>query len=299
MMQGKTPKSLVWFYILVSYVIVQFAWWAYHLINLSKALYSDDIASKRITMIVGEGSVFFVLLLVGVWQLKKSIKREMQLNRDQKNFLLATTHELKTPLSSVKLLIETVQKRELSPEKKEELLNRALDENDRLNDMIDRVLMASRIESHGNKLSFVQGDISRLVNSIIDDFQGKFPNRMIEALVQDHLTGKFDESAVLSIMSNLIENALKYSDAKSTIVVSLAKHGDYVDLMVEDSGVGIKDPKRAVKLFYREQNEETRTEKGSGLGLFIVNKLCQLHGGELLIESNLGIGTKAKARIKI
>lgn len=298
-MQGKTPKSLIWFYILVSYVIVQFAWWAYHLINLSKALYSDDIASKRITMIVGEGSVFFVLLLIGVWQLKKSIKREMQLNRDQKNFLLATTHELKTPLSSVKLLIETVQKRDLTPEKKEELLNRALDENDRLNDMIDRVLMASRIESEGNKLNFTQGDVSQLVNAIIDDFQNKYPNRTIEALLQDHLSGKFDESAVFSILTNLMENAIKYSDENTTITISLAKHGEMLDIIVEDSGVGILDTKKAVKLFYREQNEETRTEKGSGLGLFIVNKLCQLHGGELRLDSNLGIGTKAKASIKI
>lgn len=278
---------------------MQFSWWAYHLINLSKTVYSDQVAEKRVLMIVGEGSVFFVLLLVGVWLLQRSMKREMALNKDQKNFLLATTHELKTPISTVKLFLETLKKHNLPEEKKIEIIDKALGENDRLNVLIDKVLMASRIESGHNVLSFSNGNLSDAVSDIVKNYQTQYPNRSIESVISKNVVGSFDAHAVHSILSNLIENALKYSDEHEPINVGLIKQNNYILIKVMDNGQGIGDVQKVVKLFYREQNEETRTEKGSGLGLFIVDQLCQLHGGHLNISSELGKGSVFTANIKL
>src|SRR5690606_33270716 len=112
-MQQKTPRALVWFYVLVLYVSVQLIWWAINIVVLSNKVYQDTKAEKQFWMIIGEGAVFFVLMLLAVWQLKRSFRREIELNQKQRNFLLSTTHELKTPLSVVKLNLQTMQKRDL------------------------------------------------------------------------------------------------------------------------------------------------------------------------------------------
>jgi len=278
---------------------MQFAWWAYHLISLSNLVYQDNEAGKRVWMIVGEGSVFFVLLLVGVWQLQKSIRKEIELSRDQKNFLLATTHELKTPISSVKLYLETLQKRKLSEEQKADVLSRALSENDRLNDLIDQMLMASRIESGANTLVFVEDHLSRLTISVMDRYQAQFPDRPFQLDIAQEIIGKFDRQAFQSILTNLIDNAIKYSEPKTIIKVSLKHKDSDVFCVVMDQGKGINDVSKVKTLFYREQDEDTRTTKGSGLGLYIVNQLCQLHGGKLTIESKMDIGSNIIAQIKL
>ncbi len=285
-MKQSLPKSLVWFYVLVTYVVIQFAWWAYHLITLSEQVYTNDEVNKRVYMIVGEGMVFFALLVIGVWQLKKSIKKEIALNRDQKNFLLATTHELKTPISVIKLYLETLSTRELNEEKKQELMQKTLKENDRLNDLIDRVLLASRVESGSHLLNFQEINLSDIVDHITDKLKNRFNNRTMVLNVDRNIIISGDSTAIESIVSNLIENALKYSESDKSVQVDLNKTSQQVIFKVTDEGKGIQDPDKVKKLFFREMNEETRTSKGSGLGLYIVDQLTQLHNGQFLIDSS-------------
>jgi signal transduction histidine kinase len=98
-------------------------------------------------MIIGEGAIFLLLLLIGIWQIRRSIKKELALSKRQKNFLLSVTHELKTPLAANKLYIQTVTKRNLNQKQTNELLTKAIDENSRLEQMIDNILNASRLEN--------------------------------------------------------------------------------------------------------------------------------------------------------
>ena len=142
-------RTAIIFYILSIYVIIQFIWWGYHLIELTQELVQkDELISKRVTMIMGEGTVFLVILFLGIWQIRRSIYRELRLSERQNNFLLSVTHELKTPLAANKLYIQTINKRELSKDQQNDLLRKAIDENRRLENMIDNILNASRLENN-------------------------------------------------------------------------------------------------------------------------------------------------------
>ena len=108
-------RTALIFYVLSVYVVVQFVWWGYHLIELTSQINdSSDLVSKRVVMIIGEGAIFLLLILIGIWQIRRSIKKELALSKRQKNFLLSVTHELKTPLAANKLYIQTVTKRNLN-----------------------------------------------------------------------------------------------------------------------------------------------------------------------------------------
>ena len=112
----KNPIFLI--YILVIYVTLQFSWWLYLIFSLYNQIYTDtDKLTKKTWMLLGEGSVFFIILLIGVFVILKVFRRERELARQQENFVLSVTHELKTPIASVKLFLQTLEKRELSEEK--------------------------------------------------------------------------------------------------------------------------------------------------------------------------------------
>lgn len=284
-------RVLVLFYLLILYIVVQFAWWAYMLIKLNKALYSvPEILEKKIWMVVGEGLVFFVFLLTGVYIMQRSIRKEMMLVRQQRNFLLSITHELKTPLAAIRLCIETLEKhRALPDEKRETLQKNALDNTDRLSKLIDKVLLATRIESAGLHDAHGKIDLSSLSQQIVRRFEESqlVDKNRIQLNVDGELFLSIDPQNFDSILSNLIENAIKYG-GKEIILVQLRAVDNQVELQVSDQGPGIntKNKTKIFEKFFREGNEETRTKKGTGLGLFIVKKLVELQKGTIRVENN-------------
>src|SRR5690554_2974877 len=160
-------QTALLFYILGGYVVLQFVWWGYHLIELTSESSSADIQHKRIIMIVGEGLVFFLLLLFGLWKIRSSIKKEIKMSKRQNNFLLSVTHELKTPLTSNKLYLQTLLKRSnLEREQQEDLIRHAIAENIRLEDMIENILTATRIENHRLQLNFEEHNLSEEITRI-------------------------------------------------------------------------------------------------------------------------------------
>ena len=164
-------RTAIIFYILSIYVIIQFIWWGYHLIELTQELVKkDELISKRVTMIMGEGTVFLVILFLGIWQIRRSIYKELKLSERQNNFLLSVTHELKTPLAANKLYIQTISKRELSKDQQNDLLRKAIDENRRLENMIDNILNASRLENNALSIEKEKFYLNTLVKEIIKRF---------------------------------------------------------------------------------------------------------------------------------
>ena len=142
-------RSKILIYLLAFYVLLQFIWWGYQIIDLGAlADQTQEDTSRRIIMIIGEGGVFILILMAGFWKIQQSIAKEIQLSQRQNNFMLSITHELKTPLTSIQLALQTLKKRNLKIEDRADLIAKALGSNQRLSSLIENIINASRLESN-------------------------------------------------------------------------------------------------------------------------------------------------------
>ncbi len=287
-------QTTFFFYALSVYVILQFSWWGYHLIELTKATDTNaSIVDKRIMMVVGEGAVFFLMLLIGLWKIRSSIRKEFELSQRQNNFLLSVTHELKTPIAANKLYLQTIQKRNPSEEMRSDLLNKALKENQRLEHLIDNILNAARVENRALQPIKEAIDLTHFLNGLVVQFRKRYPHSTIEVIHALHKTIHIDIFMIETVLSNLVDNAVKYSQGNAQIQINASLTDTQVLLTVSDVGIGIKQEDQAAifSKFYRIGNEETRTQKGSGLGLFIAQEFLKLHGGSIQYKQNSPTGS--------
>lgn len=289
----RKSQALILFYILICYTLLQLLWWGYQLIQLNKIVYSEE-ASKRTIMILGEGAVFLVLMIIGIIKLKKTIQNEMEVNQQQKNFLLSVTHELKSPLASIKLYLQTIELRNLPEEKKAQIISNALLDADRLDSLIEKILTATRIDDGKFEIHKEQNNLSEFVTGIINQKKnGLAKNHHLNSNIHNNITFNFDTLAMHSIVSNLIENAVKYSPKETLIDISLQQDNDYILFSVRDEGKGITDEqkKQIFNRFFRGEDEETRQTKGTGLGLYLVKNLVLQHKGNIQVHNNSPKGT--------
>lgn len=249
---------------------------------------------KRWVMISGEGIVFMGVLLLGIFQIRKTFKREAELSQQQQNFLLSVTHELKSPIASTKLQLQTLQKHELNREKQKEILANAINDTDRLNNLVENMLLAAKIENSVYLLHKEKYNLSEYItegmNQTIQSFQYK---QKVELNIEPNIYMDIDRTNFPSIILNLFENAVKYSPEDSTIVVSLKKQNQKIILSVADQGIGISDKEKETifQRFYRSGSEETRKTKGTGLGLYIVDYLVKQHNGTITVKNNTPKGS--------
>ena len=290
---SKSEKRLaVLFYLLTAYILLQFAWWAYLLIDLNKKYYVEEGAEAvrlKVLMVAGEGAVFLTFLFAGIYIMQRTIRKEISLVRQQRNFLLSVTHELKTPVAAIKLCLQTLQKRAgLPSDKRLALEGTAVENTERLHNLIDNVLLATRIESGQDVVQKQTVDLSalaeRLCNGLLKAIAGGTELRFD---IEKGITAEADPQAFESILVNLTENAVKYA-GKTPVEIKLTSRPDAILLRVADRGQGIPadQRKRVFGKFYRMGNEETRTGKGTGLGLFIVKEFADLMGARIEVTDN-------------
>jgi len=282
-------QTSIFFYALSAYVVIQFIWWGYHLIELTRALDVDQkIVDKRITMVFGEGFVFIVLLLIGLWKIRSSVRKEFELSQRQNNFLLSVTHELKTPIAANKLYLQTIQKRKPDDIQRDELLTKALKENERLEKLIDNILHAARVENRAMQPIKEEIEASHFLQTRIAQFRKRYPEAQIDLQEMDKVIVCFDVFMIETVLSNLIDNAVKYSLKAPKISITALIENNELVISVVDEGVGIplEEQQHVFSKFYRVGDEEIRTQKGSGLGLFISNEFVKLHKGSIGFKSN-------------
>ncbi len=281
----KRQTALI-FYVLGFYVVLQFAWWGYHLIQITSQLqeYNNQVNSKSV-MILGEGFVFFILLVFGLWRIKVSINKDQKLSERQNNFLLSVTHELKTPLASTKLYLQTLIKHDFPIEKREDLLKKAIIENQRLEEIVEMILTATRIENQSFQLHKEWIDLNAMLKQLVDSENTILGKEWIFFEVKDDVKVQIEADAFMikTTVRNLIENALKYAPQSEKISVFLRRENNRVKFGVKDFGPGIpaENQRLVFKKFMRLENEETRSQKGTGLGLFIASEFTRLNGGKL------------------
>jgi signal transduction histidine kinase len=212
--------------------------------------------------------------------------------RQQKNFLLSVTHELKSPIASVKLYLQTLEKRDLERSKQIELIQKAIAETNRLDHLVENILVTAQIDNHVLLIQKENRNLSDFFHEIILEFNEKY-GIALKSEIQNDVNFGFDQLAFRSILVNLIENALKYSNSTPDISVKLWTSSNAIFVSIADQGIGIQDDEklRVFEKFFRSGNEETRQSKGTGLGLYIVKYLVEHHQGSISITSNTPKGS--------
>lgn len=313
----KAPKGVL-IYLLGFYVLLQFCWWAYMLVNLNSEIYDlklemlttsgaplpelqvlkaelDQKLSLRVWMVLGEGAVFMVILLLGFWAVRRSIAKELRLAEQQKNFLLSVTHELKSPLAAVKLQLQTLQSRQLPEDKRKQIYSRALADSNRLEKLVENLLLVNKIEAGRLPLEKEKIQLSvHLDILLMSTYSREMDKGRIEIDIAPNVLVDVDSMALDSVIINLVDNSLKYGN-ESTIFVSLTRlSSQFVQLSVADGGDGIPDSEKdkIFERFYRRGNEDVRKTKGTGIGLYLVKLLVTEHNGEISVLDNSPKGAK-------
>ena len=253
------------------------------------------------------GIVFFALIITGLILNTTFLVREIRRNEQQDAFLNAMTHELKTPIASIKLYLETIKSREISEDKRREFYDVMLDDSDRLLHTVEQVLDASRTRERDRQLDIAKVHLPTLLGEAVQIVKTR--HKLGDEIIS---VGEFDDAAVVSgddselrtVFTNLLDNAVKYSskdDPKISVKMRL-RTPNKVDVYIRDNGMGIssEEVSRVFKRFYRIKNEASQNIKGTGLGLYIVQSIVKKHRGKVIAKSKgPGLGSTFTVRLPL
>ncbi|MBT8326561.1 MAG: HAMP domain-containing histidine kinase [Bacteroidia bacterium] len=250
--------------------------------NKLKGLETERMQQRNIWLY--QSILLLVLVAAGIFGVYYSIDSIYKLNKRQNNFLLSVTHEFKTPIAAIRLMLQTSKNPKVKDDKKNELVDKSILNTYRLEELAENMLTAMQIENKKYQYSIGDVDLSEMVQQVVSNQKIKGD---INANVEEDIKLNGDGFILRMVINNLVENAFKYS-GNQPIDVSLFKKGDKKVLEIKDVGIGInkEDYKNIFKKFYRVQDEETRTTKGTGLGLFIVKQAIERHGGKVSVSAN-------------
>jgi signal transduction histidine kinase len=241
------------------------------------------------------GLIVFPLLITGVVLNTIFLVREIRRNEQHEAFINAVTHELKTPVASMKLYLQTLQNRTVDEAKRQEFYGAMLQDSDRLQGTIEQVLRAGQLGAKLRRASPMPVDFGAVVEECVALARTRhhLPPEAVTGNIR-HVAGESfqvlgDEEDLKAMVSNLIDNAIKYSGAKVNVTVEVEQvEPATVTLRVRDQGIGISqsERKRIFKRFYRIPGAMSTRVKGTGLGLFIVRSVVARHGGKVSVESD-------------
>jgi signal transduction histidine kinase len=304
---------IVIYWVLLLYIMAALVWWFISLENQNKEmtelrlklespgnpdynrLVSEayELKSRKHAQYIGEGSIFMLLIVVGAVFVYRATRRQWKLSQQQQNFMMAVTHELKTPISITRLNLETLSKHKLDAALQEKIIQKTLHETDRLNDLCNNILLASRLE--GGSYSFHKETI--LLNEIalqsVHQFTGRFPERNISLHADQIVQLNGDPLLIKMLLNNLLENAIKYTPKSKQVEVKVYEHSGRKHLVVADAGPGIPDAEKQqiFEKFDRMGDEKTRSAKGTGLGLYLCKKIANDHRATITVKNNDPEGT--------
>ena len=237
------------------------------------------------------GIIFFGAIVTGLILNTSFLVREIRRNEQHDSFINAVTHELKTPIASIRLYLQTLDRREVEESQRREFYRLMLDDTDRLLSTVEQVLKAGQV-GHKKRAERTAVDFGRLVRECMDVARASHhlqPEALrLEELPEAEPMVLADTEELRTAISNVLDNAVKYSNGRVDVSVRVETPDDmHVTLSVKDQGIGIAshDLKRIFKRFYRVPNRLLSNVKGTGLGLFIVRAIARKHGGRVFAES--------------
>jgi len=301
------------YWVLLVYIITALVWWFIALQQQNRQMMDykmqelkrDDVeylskierinteAKRKTARNISEGSTFLLLIIIGAVFVYRAVRRQFKLQQQQQNFMMAVTHELKTPIAVVKLNLETLLRYDLNDEKRQKMMQSALQETNRLNTLATNILVASQLEGGGYHLSKEELDFSSLLLVAATDYQTRFMEKRWLANIEPGIIIKGDAMLLQMLINNFIENAIKYSPKNSQITIELKKENAAIFLRIKDEGPGIanEEKRKIFDKFYRVGSEATRTAQGTGLGLYLCRKIADDHSAHITVTDNLPTGT--------
>lgn len=304
----KLTLVTVVYWVLLFYMIAALVWWFIALQNqnslmanmrlvelkkdepayIHKVEIIEDSKRRKTAQYIGEGSTFLALILLGAVFVFRAVRRQIKLSQQQQNFMMAVTHELKTPIAITRLNLETLQKRQLQEETQQKLISNTLQETERLNSLCNNILLAAQLEAGLNAASKQEISFTELVEGCVEDFVNRYPKRKISTDISESIYINGEEILLQMLVNNLLENALKYSPKEAAISIILKEEKQTINLQIIDEGIGIleADKKKIFDKFYRAGDENVRTTKGTGLGLYLCKKIVKSHKGYISVTDN-------------
>lgn len=248
----------------------------------------EEGKQRKIKQYAGEGSTFLLVIVAGAIFVYRAIRKQLKTSQQQQEFMMAVTHELKTPIAIATLNLETIQKRKLDETQQQRLLQNTLLETNRLNALCNNMLISSQIEAGGYQMENEELNLGELVDNSTNEFINRYPQRVINKNFSDNSFVKGDIFLLQIMVNNLLDNALKYSPKEKVIDISLYTVNDKTELVVKDEGPGISETekKKVFEKFYRTGNEATKRAKGTGLGLYLTRMIAHRHLGTINVKDN-------------
>jgi signal transduction histidine kinase len=311
-------RTTVLYWTLLAYVVAALIWWFIslekqnqqiaekernylleHKLELSQAAFEEQwnkiqrAEQKNFTKYLSEGITFLALIGLGASWVYRSVRRRFRLQKQQEEFIMAVTHELKTPIAVARLNLETIQRYPLDEEKRERLVKTTLDETARLNFLTNNILVASQLAGQSFRSERNELNLAGLLRDCIRDFQKRFPNRELISHMPEEVVLNGDPLLLQILVNNLLENAQKYAPKETPIQLNLSQEPTAIRLEVIDQGPGIprSERKQIFERFYRIENETTRKTAGTGLGLYLCKKIAANHQATISVSDHLPKGS--------
>lgn len=295
-----------WF--LLAYIVAALVWWFIALNNQNQQVAQHDTEQlkkdnpgyfeeaqkikererRKTSQYIGEGAVFFLVIMAGAVFIFRAVRRQLKAGQQQQHFMMAITHELKTPIAVTKLNLETLQKRKLDEAQQQKLIQNSIQETNRLNALCNNILLVSQIEDKAYNITKEEINLSGLIADCTEDFANRFPHRKYNTHIADGVFIKGDKLLLQLAANNLIDNATKYSGKEKPVDIILSSNAGTIKLEVKDNGSGIpdEDKKKIFDKFYRIGNKATKESKGTGLGLYLTKKISLQHKAILSVKDN-------------
>ena len=303
--QLKPRAAFLVFNFLVIFLIANVIWWFILMervtdekIQMSQELGASaevieqiyEQESSRRRMIILEGVVFFLFLLAGLWMIYRTLVKQRELRQQQENFMMAITHELKTPLASINLYVDSLLAPEIAEQEKQNILPKIKHDVYRLKRQIENVLEVARHHGLTERSSYESFNLSQLLSQRLDTLKKFYPNvnYKLKADIEEKVRIYGDRRALGKAIDLILENSLVHNEGRDIeIAVELSLSNNIISLNIGDNGCGVdKDELTSIfDQFYRAGPELTRPSYGTGLGLYIAREIINSHGGSISVTS--------------
>ena len=299
---NRQKARYVLFYLLFFYVLAQLFWWGFQLITVyQKNIAEERLLNYKIWMILGEGSVFLILLFIGFRFIYRSIKKDILSAQLESTFLLSVTHELKTPIASIRLMLDTLLLRKTEELQQKQMIKDAQHELLRLQNQIENILLTTRTQSNSFEKKDEESLLKDLIAEPIVKIKKWYPKAEIETFATENQRVFFDPELFSALVVNVIENGIIHGDPQKPIQAHFTVQQQALTIEIKDEGKGIPDDikNQITQRFFSQNNHHTGAAKGTGLGLYLAESIVKSYNGKIAFHKNSPQGTIVHIQIPL